>query len=338
VTRESDRLLRLVESYFQGHLQRARGASPHTIRAYGHALRLFVLFLAKRTKRPVPRLRLDDIRVEAVLEFLDHLESSRRNSPATRNCRLAAVHGFVEHVVRNDVTRAGQYQRILDIRPKRARSRVVEYLDAELVRAILEQPDRSTHAGIRDYALLLLLFNTGARVAEALALSIDDVRVGSPRHVRVRGKGKKERICPLWPETTSALRAMVKRLRSHDGPLFRNARGTGLTRDGVAYILERHTRSAAATAPELKRRHVTPHVLRHSCAVALLQAGVDPTVIRDYLGHASVATTNRYIVSNLKMKRDALAAFWKRAGLVPKRSANTPWRPKAGLVEFLSSL
>lgn len=336
--RRRDGLLGLVEAYFQGHLQRARGASPHTVRAYGHALRLFFLFLAKRVGRPVPLLGLDDVRVEAVLAFLDHLESSRSNSPATRNCRLAAIHGFVEHLLRNDVTRAGQYQRILDVRPKRARTRAIEYLDAEHVRAILTQPDRRTSAGARDYALLLLMFNTGTRVAEVLALSVDDLRLAAPRHIRVRGKGNKERICPLWPETVSALRVLLQHVGAREGPLFRNARGGALSRDGVAYVLSRHTKAAAATLSELRRRRVTPHVLRHSCAVALVQAGVDPTVIRDYLGHASVATTNRYIASNLAMKRDALAAFWRRAGLVPGRAARTTWRPKAALLEFLASL
>lgn len=336
--RVRDHLFRRVESYFDGHLQRARGASPHTVRAYGHALRLFFLFLAKRVRRPVALLRLDDVRVDAVLAFLDHLESSRSNTAATRNCRLAAIHGFVDHLLQNDVTRAGQYQRILAVRPKRTRSRVVEYLEAELVRAILAQPDRRTTAGARDYALVLVLFNTGARVAEVLGLTTDDLRAGAPRQLRVRGKGKKERICPLWPETAAALRVLVREAGEREGPLFRNTRGAALSRDGVAYILERHTKAAAVKFSDLRRRRVTPHVLRHSCAVALLQAGVDPTVIRDFLGHASVATTNRYIASNIAMKKDALAAFWQRAGLVPGKSARTPWRPKPGLLDFLSSL
>jgi site-specific recombinase XerD len=333
-----DDLLHLVESYFDGYLQRARGASPHTVRAYGHALRLFFLFVAKRVRRPIERLRVDDVRVDAVLAFLDDLESSRSNTAATRNCRLAAIRGFVGHLLRNDVTRGGEYQRILAIRPKRARGRVVEYLEAELVRAILAHPDRRTAAGARDYALLLVLFNTGARIAEALALSSGDLRVGATQQLRVRGKGKKERLCPLWPETVTALRALARDAESSATPLFRNARGGALSRDGAAYILERHTKAAAATMPELRRRRVTPHVLRHSCAVALLQAGVDVTVIRDYLGHASIATTNRYITTNVAMKRDALGAFWRRAGLLPGRSARTPWRPKSSLLDFLASL
>jgi integrase/recombinase XerD len=333
-----DDLLHLVESYFDGYLQRARGASPHTVRAYGHALRLFFLFLAKRVRRPIERLQVDDVRVDSILAFLDDLECSRSNTAATRNCRLAAIHGFVGHLLRNDVTRAGEYQRILAIRPKRARGRVVEYLEAELVRAILAQPDRRTPTGARDYALLLVLFNTGARIAEALALSSDDIRVGATRQIRVRGKGKKERLCPLWPETVAALRAVTRDPESSAEPLFRNTRGGALSRDGAAYILERHTKAAAAKIPELRRHRVTPHVLRHSCAVALLQAGVDVTVIRDYLGHASITTTNRYIATNIAMKRDALGAFWRRAGLLPGRGARSPWRPKPGLLNFLSSL
>lgn len=331
-----DELLKLVEAYFHGHLQRARGASAHTIRAYGHALRLFFLFLAKRVRRSVALLRLDDIRVEAVLAFLDHLESSRHNSAVTRNSRLAAIHGFVEHLLGNDISRSGQYQRILDIRPKRARGRIVEYLEAEHVRAIIAQPDRRTSSGARYYALLLLLFNTGARVAEVLALGTHALR--TPRQIRVCGKGKKERVCPLWPETAAALRVLIRENDLGDGPLFRNARGEALTRDGVAYILERHTAAAALKLAELRRRRITPHVLRHSCAVALLQAGVDPTVIRDYLGHATVATTNRYITSNIAMKRDALVTFWRRAGLVPGPTGRARWRPKPGLIDFLTSL
>jgi integrase/recombinase XerD len=338
VRSEKDGVLRHVESYFRDHLQRARGASTHTVRAYGHALRLFLLFLAQRTRRPIARLELDDFRVEAVLAFLDYLESSRSNTPATRNCRLAAIHGFVEHLLRSDVTRGGQYERILAVRAKRTRGRVIAYLEAEQVRAILAEPDRRTPAGIRDYALLLLLFNTGARIAEILALTVHDLHVGGRRQLRVRGKGNKDRICPLWPETAAAVHDLVRRAGLHEGALFRNARGGVLSRDGAAYVLDRYTKSAAAHVPELRRRRVTPHVLRHSCAVALLQAGVDPTVIRDYLGHASVATTNRYITSNTAMKRDALAAFWKRAGLTSGAATRTRWRPKPGVLEFLSSL
>lgn len=336
--RGADPLLALVESYINGHLRRVRGASAHTVRAYGHALRLFFAFLARRGRRSMSDLRLDDITVDSVLAFLDDLESTRRNTAGTRNCRLAAVRGLVEHLLRHDLSRAKQYQRILSVRAKKARGRTVAYLEPEQVRAILAQPDRRTPAGLRDYALLVFLYNTGARVSEALALTPADVHRAAlrPRHVRVHGKGNKERLCPLWPETSSALARLVADDAALSGPVFRNARGGPLTRDGVAYVLAKYVRFAAKEMPNLLRERVTPHVLRHSCAVALLQAGVDVTVIRDYLGHASIATTSRYLSTNVKMKRDVLNAFWRRAGLT--RKPNGRWRPTSSLLDFLSSL
>jgi site-specific recombinase XerD len=338
VRRGADPLLALVESYINEHLRRVRGASSHTVRAYGHALRLFFLFLARRARRSIADLRLDDITVESVLAFLDDLESTRGNGAGTRNCRLAAVRGLVEHLLRHDLSRAKQYQRILSVRAKKARGRTVAYLEPEQVRAILAQPERRTPAGLRDYALLVFLYNTGARVSEALALTAADVHRGAlrPRHVRVHGKGNKERICPLWPETSSALAHLVADDVTSPGPVFRNARGNPLTRDGVAYLLAKYVRLAAKEMPNLLHQRVTPHVLRHSCAVALLQAGVDVTVIRDYLGHASIATTSRYLSTNVKMKRDVLNAFWRRAGLARKTKGQ--WRPTPSLLTFLSSL
>lgn len=332
--RSTDPLLALVQSYVNEHLRRVRGASPHTVRAYGQALRLFFLFLAQRARRHVAELRLDDIDVDSVLAFLDQLESTRHNTASTRNCRLAAIRGLVHHLLHHDVSRAGQYQRILAIQPKRTRTRAIQYLEPEQVRAVLAQPDRRRPRGLRDYALLLLLYNTGARVSEALAISPTDLHLAPPRHVRLLGKGKKERICPLWPETSAALRRVIN--GDAQRAVFRNGRGDTLTRDGVAHLLAKYVKHATRTMPSLRHHHVTPHVLRHSCAVALLQAGVDVTVIRDYLGHASIATTNRYLSSNVQMKREVLNAFWRRARLI--RTPDPRWRPTSGVIAFLASL
>ena len=336
--RRADPVLALVESYFNQHLRRVRGASAHTVRAYSDALRLFFSFVARRTRRSISALCLDDITIENVLAFLDDLESSRGNTAATRNCRLAAVRGLVEHLLRHDISRAKQYQRILSVRAKKARGRAVAYLEPEQVRAILARPDQRTWAGRRDRALLLFLYNTGARVSEALALTPGDIQGAAlrPRHVRVRGKGNKERYCPLWPETAIALSRVIADGSATATCVFRNARGGALTRDGAAYVLSKYVRLAAMEMPNLRRQRVTPHVLRHSCAVALLQSGVDITVIRDYLGHASVATTGRYLATNMKLKRDVLGAFWRRAGLTRKSASR--WRPTSDLVAFLSSL
>jgi site-specific recombinase XerD len=273
--------------------------------------------------------------VEHVLAFLDHVETERGNRAATRNCRHAAIRGFVEHLLRNDLRRAEQYQRILAIRSKRARVHAVEYLEPEHVRAVLAQPDRRSEQGVRDHALLLFLYNTGARISEALAVTAEDLHLAPPRHARLRGKGSKERICPLWAETASALSRLASSTTA-GGPVFRSARGAPLTRDGAAYVLAKYVALAAREQPGLRRRRITPHVLRHSCAVALLQAGIDITIIRDYLGHASVATTGRYISTNVQMKREVLRAFWQRAGLA--RQAGGRWRPAPNVIAFLSSL
>jgi site-specific recombinase XerD len=331
----SDSLLALVQSFFGEHLRQTRGASEHTVRAYRDTLKMFFIFLANRLRRRVEALRLDDINADAVLAFLHHIESQRGNGAVTRNCRLAAIRSFSEHLLRHDVTRAEQYGRILAIPAKRATGRVIPYLEPEDVRAVIASVDGMTFASRRDRALLLLLYNTGARISEALAIRGRDLHLVRPRQVRLHGKGGKERVCPLWAETTAAIQLLPLDPSSPD-LIFRNARGGPLTRDGAAYLLQKYVARATDSRPTLRRHRITPHVLRHSCAVALLQAGVDLTVIRDYLGHASVATTIRYVAANLKMKREVLQAFWARAGL--ERHAADRWRPSPDLLAFLSSL
>jgi integrase/recombinase XerD len=330
-----DGLLGLTQSFFVDYLQSTRGASGHTVRAYRDALKLFFVLLAGQKRKQIADLDLDDIQAEAVLGFLAHIESRRSNSAVTRNCRLAAIRSFVQHLLRNDVTRAGPYGRILAIRTKRATHRAAAYLEPEEARAVIAAVDTSSPRGRRDHALLLLLYNTGARVREALTLRSGDLRLERPRQVRFLGKGRKERICPLWSETASALRRVIRPDSGND-LIFKSHRGTPLSRDGVAYLLGKYVRLAAKDQSPQRLRHVTPHMLRHSCAVALLQAGVDVSVIRDYLGHASVATTSRYITTNLKMKRQVLDAFWKRAGLAPTGARK--WQPSPKLLAFLQQL
>ena len=330
-------LLSLVETYFRAYLLQRRGASTHTIRAYRDTLRLLFTFLAARRRCAMTALTLDDLEVDGILAFLAHLEAQRGNRVASRNHRLAAIRSFVRHLIEHDLPRGGQYQRILSLPNKRSSTSPARYLEPQDVKALLGQPDRSTAAGRRDHALMLFLYNTGARVSEALGVRGEHLHLDPPRHVRLFGKGAKERICPLWPETAVALRQLpaVRDGRPSD-PVFCSRRGDGLTRDGVAYLLRKHATSAARRTPGLRQRPVTPHMLRHSCAVALLQAGVDITVIRDYLGHASIATTSRYVATNLQMKRDALERFWNRSGLSSGRAR--PWAPKRDLLAFLASI
>jgi integrase/recombinase XerD len=330
-------LLSLVEAYFQGYLIQARGASAHTIRAHRDTLRLLFKFLSERRGCEIASLTLDDLHVDGILAFLSHLETSRANCAASRNVRLSAIRAFFRHLVEHDLQRAGQYQRVLSLPNKRAQIAPAQYLEPQDVKQLLAQPDQSTAAGRRDYALMLFLYNTGARVSEALSVRVEHLSLVSPRHVRLFGKGSKQRLCPLWRETAAALSHLpaIRESRSTDR-VFHNRAGNGLTRDGVAYLLRKYARMAARTSPALRRRRVTPHVLRHGCAVALLQAGVDITVIRDYLGHASIATTNRYVATNLQMKRDALERFWRRSGLTP--ASSRPWKPKSNVLEYLASL
>jgi len=326
-----------VQSYFTEYLPRQRGASVHTIRAYRDALALLFRFAAEQRGRGVASLQMSDLDANTVTHFLDHIETERSNSAATRNSRRTAIRSFFKHVLRDDLAHSQQYMRVLAIPAKKARQRPATYLEAEDVRLIINMPDRRTREGWRDYTLLLFLYNCGARVSEATGLQWEDLQLAAPRQVRLRGKGRKERLLPLWPETANALHRLRGMARGSDHQcVFVNRHGQPLTRDGVAYILTKHATAAAFDHPSLKRKNITPHVMRHSCAVALLQSGTDVTVIRDYLGHASVATTSRYITTNLQTKRDAMQAFWKKAGIEP---ANTkPWKPKADLLAFLQSL
>lgn len=335
--RPSRGLFAHVQSYFTEYLPRQRGASTHTIRAYRDALTLLLRFVADQRGRGLDALQLSDLDADAVTRFLDHIEIERSNLAITRNCRRAAIRGFFKHLLRNDMAHSLQYMRVLAIPAKKARQRPATYLEAEEVRLIIGMPDRRTHDGWRDYTLLLFLYNCGARVSETAELQWDDLHLMAPRQVRLRGKGRKERLLPLWPETANALHRLRGMSRGADGQcVFVNRQGRPLTRDGIAYVLVKHATAAAGSYPALRHKRITPHVLRHSCAVALLQSGTDVTVIRDYLGHASVATTGRYITTNLQMKRDAMQAFWKTAGIEP--ASTKRWKPKANLLAFLQSL
>jgi len=334
----SNFLFSLVESFFVDYLRRQRGASVHTVRAYRDALKLLFEFVAKRRRREVSSLNLSDFDADAVAEFLDHVENGRKNSATTRNCRRAAIRCFFKHLIRNDLEHSQQYMRVLAIPAKRARERSVAYLEPRDVRAVIAIPDRRTADGQRDYALLLFLYNSGARVSEAIDVRWEDVHLSAFRQVQLRGKGKKDRTVPLWKETADALFRLRKSVEGHDRQhIFLNRAGLPLTRCGVAYIIDKHVSAAAERGnPRLARKKVTPHVLRHSCAVALLQSGTDLVVIRDYLGHSSVSTTGRYLKTNLQMKRDALNTFWKHSGIGSAKGDR--WKPTPNLLAFLHSL
>jgi integrase/recombinase XerD len=331
-------LARALRSFFADHLPRVRGMSPHTVHSYRDAFMLLLRFLAARRKRAVVTLDFRDLAPDELLAFLDHLETDRRNGAATRNARLAAVHAFARFAAASYPEHIELCQRILAVPFKRARPRIVEYLEASEIRALLDAPDRTTSDGRRDHALLLALFNTGARVQEILDLRPCDLQLVRPFQARLRGKGRKERMCPLWPQTADTLRALL----SEHGvdltatqPLFRNRRGVPLTRFGVRYLLRKYAQHARSAATTIDAKRVHPHVLRHTTAVHLLQAGVDLVTISHWLGHASVETTNRYAAVNLEMKRAAVAKARPLADVDPALAA---WRTDAGILQWLEAL
>lgn len=333
--RPANPLFAIVQSFFDEHLKKVRGASSHTIAAYRDALKLFFRFVADESGVSTDRLSVGDLHADNVSAFLQHLEKDRHNQVSTRNCRRIALRCFFQHALRQDPVHSGQYARVLALPPKRSARNAPRYLEPHQMRLLLDQPNRRTTSGQRDFALLLFLYNTGARVSEAVAVSHGDFQLTPPYQVHLLGKGRKERYCPLWSDTVHAIKGLLAGGAPATGTVFRGIRGNALSRHGATYIVTKHAKSAVQADPTFPH-HVSPHMLRHSCACALLQAGVDLTVIRDYLGHASIVTTSRYANSNLKLKREALANFWHRAGLAP--SHTSVWRPTKTLLSYLAAL
>lgn len=331
-------LARALRGFFSEHLPGTRGVSPNTVRSYRDALALFLRFLSAHRARPVVALDLRDVDPDSVLAFLDHLEKERGNGAATRNVRLAALHAFARYVAVCDPEHLATSQRLLAVPFKRAPVRVVGYLEGSEFRAMLDAANRKTPEGRRDHALLLTLFNTGARVQELLDLRPIDLQLEPPLQARLIGKGRKERFCPLWSTTAAALRDLVVETGLHTRAadrLFRNRRSEPLTRFGVRYLLRTYAMKAQAAAPGLARKRVHPHTLRHTAAVHLLQAGVDLVSISHWLGHASIETTNRYAAVNLETKRAALAKAGPLGDLAPDIAA---WRSDASILTWLEAL
>lgn len=307
--RRPSALAGLIESFFRQRLAAQRRASPATIATYRDALRLLLVFASEKLgKRPV-QLDINDLDRDLVLAFLDFLEAKRGNGVRTRNARLATIRSFFQHVTYSDPSAVGMAQRILSIPGKRTTKKVISFLSKDELSAVLATPDRATAQGRRDHALLLFLGRTGARVSEAIALDADDLRLDGPAQVLVHGKGSKDRVVPLTPDLVTTLKEFAKtRPREQQrGPVFTNARGKRLTRWGVNHILARAVGATLRSTPSLRGRSVSPHLLRHTTAMHLLQSGVDIATIQAWLGHSSLDTTHLYIEANTEMKRAALA-------------------------------
>ena len=326
----------IVRDYFTDHLPRIRGSSPHTILSYRDSIVLLLRFIAEQRKVPVTALDLPDLDPPRILAFLSHLEDQRNNGVATRNVRLAAIHALFRYVASRNPEQLDLAQKVIAVPFKRAPSRAIDYLEYDEIDSILKAIERTTEQGVRNYALLATMFNTGGRVQEIVNLQVRDLQLIKPYQVRLFGKGRKERYCPLWPETAAVLRSFCKQRKIECLPethLFVNHRGHQLSRFGVRHILSRCLGAATRAAPTLTKKRLHPHSMRHSTAVALLKSGVDLSTISHMLGHASPATTNRYAKVDLEMKRKAIAKVKPVS-----RKSRTPWAKNDSILDWLESL
>jgi site-specific recombinase XerD len=311
------------------HLIAERSLSLHTQHGYRDALRLLLPFVAAKISTPVDRLRVVDISPELVCKFLAHIERDRRCSVATRNQRLAALHAFARFIGEHSPEHVAWCTQIRLIPYKRGTRPLISYLTEAEMQALLAAPRRETEHGYKDHVLLLFLYNSGARASEAASLRVQDVDAQG-RLVHITGKGKKQRVCPLWPATIKHLKVLIAGRAPHE-PLFRNRLKQPMTRFGVHTLVERHAARAAEQQPSMRSKRVSPHTIRHSTATHLLRAGVDINTIRGWLGHASVNTTNVYAEVDLEAKAQALAACSPGGG-------RSPWKSAQGVMQFLGTL
>jgi site-specific recombinase XerD len=323
----------LVQDFFLRRLITQRGASARTVEAYRDAFELLLGFAEQRTGKPPSALRLADLDAPLVLDFLDHLETKRGNSVRTRNARLAAIHSFMRYAAVRDPASLPITARVLAIPAKRFDRPVLGYLTREQVAAILAAPDRATWNGRRDAVLLATAYNTGARVSELTGMRVRDVLLDRQTAVHLHGKGRKQRVIPLWKNTATQLRSWLDQLDAGpDTPVFPNQAGTPLTRSGVRDRLDRAVATAQRQCQSLRGQHVTPHTLRHSTAMHLLQSGTDLAVLALWLGHSSPAVTHQYLEADLATKQAVL----RRLGDPSPKPAR--YRPSDRLLTFLQDL
>lgn len=323
----------LVQAYFTQRLMAQRRASPHTVAAYRDTFRLLVGFASSRTGRQPSALCLEDLDAAMVGAFLDHLESARSNSVATRNARLAAVRSFFRFAALQEPGSAALIQRVLAIPQKRSTRLLVEFLVPEEVAALLTAPDLTTAIGRRDHVLLVLAVQTGLRVSELAALTWADVHLGAGPYVRCVGKGRKERATPLTKPCVRTLRSWRAEHRGgNESPVFSGPGGQALSRSAIWRLVARHVAVAAGGCPSLLAKAVSPHTLRHTAAMQLLASGIDRAVIALWLGHEQVETTQIYLHADLAMKQKALDRC------APGATATGRYRPPDALLTFLEGL
>jgi site-specific recombinase XerD len=312
---------------------RQRHVSPHTIVSYRETFRQLLRFAQDRLKKPPVQMALDDLDAPLIGAFLDHAEKTRGVSARSRNVRLAAIRSFFRYVALEEPRKSGVVQRVLAMPNKKFEKRQVNYLTRPEVEALLAAPDRHTWSGRRDYALLVVAVQTGLRCSELAGLRIEDVELGRGPHLRCRGKGRKERCTPLRRETVALLRSWLRERRGPPSdPVFPSARGKHLSIAGIEYAVRKHVTAARVRCASLRRKRVSPHCLRHTLAMELLQSGVDRSVIALWLGHESPETTQIYLEADMALKEKALSRT------APFHTSPGRYRAPDRLLEFLKNL
>ena len=331
----------LLHSFFEDHLKLQKGLRPASVGSYRDALRLFLFFVAKEVHRKITHLSLSDLSFECVLRFLRYLEEDRKNHISTRNHRLSALHSFFEYAAGRAPEMLSEFERIAAIPVKRTPPPETFFLERNEIQALFDNLSSEGHLSLRDRTLLLFLYNSGARVQEVVDLRVENIVFGPYPHVHLHGKGDKWRDCPLWIRTADLLKQLIIKHDLEDmpdSPIFFARHGRPLTRFGIYKIVRRHASCFDQGKSKTKIRRISPHIFRHTTAVHLLEAGVEVNVIRAWLGHVSLDTTNRYAEINMKAKEAALKLCeppLEVSGGFPRRPI---WQDDPSLLKWLDSL
>jgi len=310
--KRQNKLMGYVQSFFRDYLAIQKGLSENTIKTYRDSLKLYLKFIAKRYSKAISRITPSDLDAESVMAFLKEIGKSRGNCIVTQNLRLSSLKVFFSYLLTEDISHSGTYQKIIAIPLKRSSKPLMEYLEIHEVGAIFDTIDRSDKGGERDYVILNMLYNTGARVSEICNLKVENIRFESPPVITITGKGKKLRHIPLWKETADILHEYLMKNDMINSPrafVFLNSHGKPISRFGIRYIVRRRVSDAKGICPSIARKRIGPHTFRHTIAMHMLQSGVDLTVIKNWLGHVNLETTHGYIEIDLEMKRRALSSI-----------------------------
>jgi len=325
----------LLKRFFSHYLPVEKGLSVNTVRAYRDAVKLLLCYAADSLRKSVDQLLVEDITEPRVLAFLDHLEQTRASTQRTRNARLAAIRSLFAFIARQQPILLVQCQQIRAIPLKRTQHKTIGYLEEKEIQALLDAVDINSRTGIRDRALLLLLYNTGARVSEIVTLELGDLRLRDSAQLRLMGKGSKQRSCPLWPQTVTALDAYLKARAPNQSPterVFLNANGVPITRFGIRHITGKYAAGAEDRCSSIKTKTVNPHTIRHTTAMHLLRSGNDVNMVSYWLGHVDINTTHVYLEIDMEMKRKMIEKA--DAPAIKKKAA---WH-KADVLQWLNAL